>query len=113
MTDNVVPFHGRKASKRREPAQPGRTAAEVANNFAPTRLQSARELRGVGRRDLSEQIGEAPTAVIHWETGITKPVAYQLERLAQVLEVPVTYFAAGRPEIRLDSSDVFICSIDR
>lgn len=113
MTDNVVPFAPRKPRTRtRAKPAPDTTVVDTVNNWAPSRLQQARELRGLSRTELGEQIGRTPIAIVHWESGIATPKAYEVERLAEVLHVLPRYFAAGRPQITLDSSHVHFCEID-
>lgn len=95
------------------PARPVPTPAEVCADFEPYRLISARRAAGMSRKDLAPQVGVEPWQVAHWETGISTPKAYQLEKVAEATGHLVAFFKRGRPMAIIDSSQVFICSIDR
>ncbi|MFI7073597.1 helix-turn-helix domain-containing protein [Micromonospora sediminicola] len=107
MTDNIRPF--RSLPGRRKPTPPAVTAVEVAAEFEPYRLVQARHLAGLRRAELAEQAGVAPWQIVQWESHVTGPKAYEVERLADVLGVPVGFFKRGRPMAFLDASSVFIC----
>ncbi|GAA0711731.1 ImmA/IrrE family metallo-endopeptidase [Dactylosporangium roseum] len=79
------------------------TAASVARVFDPSRLTQARHLAGRTKRQVAEAIGVTPAAVGQYEAG-TKPRAELVEPLAAFLNVPVQFFAAGRPHAKLDTS---------
>ena len=108
MIDNIRPLQ-RRAARRRQPRPPAPSAVEVAADFEPYRLVQARHLAGMRRRDLAEQVGAAPWRIVQWESHVSVPKAHEVERLADVLGVPVGFFKRGRPMVYLDTSSVFIC----
>ena len=57
----------------------------------PERLRTAREQRGLNRRDLAKRAGLQPSAISHFETGTRKPSFDNLRRLADALEVTTDY----------------------
>ena len=61
------------------------------------RLRSARELRGLSQRELSEKLGVPPSSIAHFEGGRRKPSFENLYRLANALEVTTDYLF-GRTE---------------
>lgn len=87
----------------------GPSPAEVAENFCPARLKQARHLAMLGRPELGERSGITAARLQYFEASVTKPRADELEKLAEVLDVPVPFFGAGRPMALLDTSDVWIC----
>lgn len=109
MTGNVRPLRRRTTSS--EPTGP--TAVEVAADFEPTRLIQARHLAAIGRQELAAQIGVPPWRIVHWESHLSTPVAYEVEKLAGALDVPVGFFKRGRPMAHLTMADVHICGGDR
>ena len=68
------------------------------------RLTQARNALGLTKRALAEKLAVSPAAVGQYEAGTIKPRVEQLEALAQELEVPVGFFAGGRPRVALDVS---------
>lgn len=62
------------------------------------RLREAREFAGLSQRNLGIEAGlddfVASTRVNRYETGVHQPDLQTLERLAQVLDVPVAYLYA-------------------
>ncbi len=93
--------------------KPQPTAVEVCADFEPYRLVQARNLLGWTRRDLSEATGVEPWRILHWETGISAPKAYELEKVAEATGHIVAFFKRGRPMAILDSSQLFMCEVDR
>ncbi len=75
----------------------------VADAFDPARLTQARRLAGLTKRAIADQLGVSPAAVGQWETGTT-PRLDHLARVAEVLNVPPGFLAAGRPYARLDAA---------
>ncbi|KRD45513.1 DNA-binding protein [Cellulomonas sp. Root930] len=55
------------------------------------------------KRAVAEVLDVSPTAVSQWESGVTTPRADHMGRLAQSLDVPVSFLAAGRPYARLEA----------
>lgn len=70
------------------------------------RLRSARELRGLNQRELSEKLGVPPSSIAHFEGGRRKPSFENLHKLANALEVTTDYLL-GRAEepVQLQPSD--------
>lgn len=79
--------------------------------FDPCRLVQARRLCGWSRTELAEQVGYGVTAarVCWFESGVTVPRPDELARIAEATGQLVAFFAAGRPMLRIDSSEVFVC----
>ncbi|WP_020580110.1 XRE family transcriptional regulator [Actinopolymorpha alba] len=84
------------------PSEPA--PGEVARAFDPARLTQARQLAGLTKKDLADLVGVTPAAVGQYEAGVTRPRPQLLSRLAELLGVPVAFFAAGRPHAKLDVS---------
>ncbi|SDI27800.1 Zn-dependent peptidase ImmA, M78 family [Sinosporangium album] len=80
------------------------TPKAVWEGFDPARLTQARYLAGMTKKDIAAGIGVSPAAVGQYETGSTRPRPDLIPRLAEVLDVPITFFLAGRPHGKLDSS---------
>jgi Zn-dependent peptidase ImmA (M78 family)/DNA-binding XRE family transcriptional regulator len=78
-------------------------ARPIARAFSPGRLALARQVAGKTKRQLAETIGKTATAVTQFELGQAKPSPETLAVLADVLEVPVGFFAGGRPQLALDT----------
>ncbi|MEV5819267.1 helix-turn-helix transcriptional regulator [Micromonospora haikouensis] len=120
MSDNVHQFGPSKAKATRRPVRrawasttPVPTAVEVAADFEPYRLVQARHLAAIGRQDLAAAVGVPPWRIVHWESRISTPVAYEVEKLARALDVPVGFFKGGRPMAYLSAADVHWCGGDR
>lgn len=89
------------------------TAVEVCADFEPYRLVQARHLAMLGRGDLADRVGVPAWQVLHWESAISVPKPYQLERIAEVTGQIVAFFKRGRPMAIIDSSRLFVCTVDR
>lgn len=67
------------------------------------RLREAREAYGISQRALGVQAGldefVASTRVNRYETGVHQPDLQTLQRLAEVLGLPVAYFYADSDEL--------------
>ncbi|MFC7994346.1 helix-turn-helix domain-containing protein [Streptomyces pilosus] len=85
-------------------AERGTTPRAVYDAFDPARLTQARRLAGLTKKEVAERVGVSPAAVGQYETGVSKPRPDLLPRLADVLDVPLPFFIAGRPSNRLDAS---------
>jgi Zn-dependent peptidase ImmA (M78 family)/transcriptional regulator with XRE-family HTH domain len=70
----------------------------------PARLTQARHSIGITKRELASRMHVSPAAVGQYEAGTIKPRAEQLVRLADLLQVPVGFFAGGRPRAGIDVS---------
>jgi Zn-dependent peptidase ImmA (M78 family)/transcriptional regulator with XRE-family HTH domain len=80
------------------------TLKAVWDGFHPPRLTQARHLAGMTKKEVAQGIGKSPAAIGQYETGSSKPRVELLPRLAEVLDVPVQFFLAGRPMGKLDTS---------
>ncbi|MFG2091659.1 helix-turn-helix domain-containing protein [Spirillospora sp. NPDC048824] len=80
------------------------TPKAVWEAFYAPRLTQARRLAGMTKKQVAEGIGVSPAAVGQYETGSTRPRPDVLPRLAETLDVPVQFFAAGRPMAPVDLS---------
>lgn len=70
-------------------------AGEVASLFDRRRLRLARELRGFSQVELAREAGSITGASLsQFENGHARPAAPTLKRLAVVLRVPISFFAA-------------------
>lgn len=61
--------------------------------FEPGRVRLARELKGWSQAKLAERLGVTAQAVSQFEAGTTKPSGETVDRMAEVLGVPVGFFA--------------------
>jgi Zn-dependent peptidase ImmA (M78 family)/transcriptional regulator with XRE-family HTH domain len=73
----------------------------VAHQFNPVSLRIARELRGYLKNELAAKLELTPSAITQFESGLARPNAATLARLAVALGFPVAFF--GR---RLSTSPV-------
>ncbi|MEU8001076.1 XRE family transcriptional regulator [Catellatospora sp. NPDC049111] len=78
-------------------------AAEAAKHFDPARLTQARQLAGLTKRELADQVGVSAAAIGQYETG-TRPRPEVLMGISAVLGYEVGFFRIGRPYARLDAS---------
>lgn len=83
----------------------------IAKAFEPARLTQARVLAELTKAELAEEIGVSAAAVGQYEAGASKPRTELLPTLARRLEVPVEFFAAGRPLGRLDTANAHFRSL--
>jgi Zn-dependent peptidase ImmA (M78 family)/transcriptional regulator with XRE-family HTH domain len=90
---------------------PAPAPADVATTFDPARLTQARRLAGMSKKDIADHLTVTPAAVGQYEAGVTRPRPDVLLRLAEVLGVPVGFFAAGRPHALLDVSGTHFRSL--
>lgn len=79
--------------------------------FEADRLRQARQLALMTKKEVAEASGISPAAVGQYEAGISVPRRETLKRLAQALDVPVGFFAPGRPLQRLESSETYFESL--
>lgn len=82
----------------------GTTPRAIYDGFDPARLTQARRLAELTKKDVAHSLGVTPAAVGQYETGVSRPRPDLIPRLADILGVPITFFLAGRPTNRLDSS---------
>lgn len=93
------------------PTGPTPSAESVAAAFDAGRLRQARQLALKTKQDVAAAIGVSAAAVGQYESGSFAPRPEHIEKLATFLRVPVAYFAAGRPQARLESAGVFFRSL--
>jgi Zn-dependent peptidase ImmA (M78 family)/transcriptional regulator with XRE-family HTH domain len=86
-------------------------AAEIAAVFDPARLTQARCLAGMTKAALADRVGVSAPAVTQWEARSSPPRPDHLRTLSEVLDVPLGFFAAGRPHARLDASTAHFRSL--
>ena len=98
---HLVPSH--------QPPEPQPTALHVAELFDPTRLRQVMAEFEFSIEDLAYQLGVLPFFVHELLTGIRKPHPDHVESLARMFSYPIQFFAAGRPQAHLDSSQVHVC----
>jgi Zn-dependent peptidase ImmA (M78 family)/transcriptional regulator with XRE-family HTH domain len=67
----------------------------AAHSFEPARLTLARELRGMTKTQLAARVEKTPSAISQFEAGAARPDPETMGRLAQVLAVPLAFFAPG------------------
>jgi Zn-dependent peptidase ImmA (M78 family)/transcriptional regulator with XRE-family HTH domain len=79
--------------------------------FEPDRLRQARQLALLTKKEVADASGVSPAAVGQYESGISVPRADTLKRLAVALDVPVDFFATGRPLQRLETSETYFESL--
>lgn len=84
---------------------------EVVRLFEPARLTQARVLAWLTKGELAEKIGVSPAAIGQYESGVSTPRPDLLPALAKQLQVPVEFFATGRPLGRLDVANAHFRSL--
>jgi Zn-dependent peptidase ImmA (M78 family)/DNA-binding XRE family transcriptional regulator len=89
------------------------SAVEIAAAFDPGRLIQARRLAGLTKSAVAKEIGVSAVALGHWEAGTNLPRPDHVQKLCEALDVPITFFAAGRPYARLSESDAHFRSLRR
>lgn len=93
-------------SGKEPPDRPAGTllAGRALELLDPARLTQARRALGITKRELASRLQVSPAAIGQYEAGTIKPRVEQLARLADLLQVPVGFFAGGRPRAGLDAS---------
>ncbi|MET9268740.1 ImmA/IrrE family metallo-endopeptidase [Kribbella sp. NPDC003557] len=71
----------------------------VTAAFTPERLISARKRAGISQARLASHIGISPRSIANYEGGEHAPSEEVLQRLADALDVPVSFFGAAPPDI--------------
>jgi transcriptional regulator with XRE-family HTH domain len=72
--------------------------------FDPTRLTQARHLAGLTKTALAQQIGISAAGVGQWAASTTPPRPDHLQCAAEVLDVPIDFFALGRPYAQVEQT---------
>lgn len=80
------------------------TLSAVAAAFDPARLTQARRLAGKKKTEVARKLNVSAVAVGQWEAGTHPPRPDHVGHLADFLQVPPAFLAAGRPYARLESS---------
>jgi Zn-dependent peptidase ImmA (M78 family)/transcriptional regulator with XRE-family HTH domain len=87
------------------------SGSDVAKSFEASRLRQARVLMAWTKAHLAKEIGVSAAIIGQYEARVTKPSPDVLERLAGKLDVPVDFFAAGRPLAELDAGNAHFRSL--
>lgn len=83
----------------------------MARSFDAARLTQARVLAGMTKQALAEAVRVTPAAIGQFESRVSSPRPDLLPRLASALDVPVAFFAGGRPLGQVDSSQAHFRSL--
>lgn len=83
----------------------------ISDGFDPARLTQARSAAGLSKAKLAEKVGVTPAAIGQYESQVVAPRRDILPALARALQVPVDYFATGRPIGRVDGSQAHFRSL--
>src|SRR5579862_3869750 len=78
-------------------------AVAVARAFEPGRLTQARLLADMTKTALAAQVNLSSAAIGQFESGVSSPRSDHLPKLAAALNVPIVFFATGRPYARVDA----------
>ncbi|GAA3665263.1 XRE family transcriptional regulator [Arthrobacter ginkgonis] len=62
---------------------------------------------------MAKELNVSPMAVGHWETGSNLPKADHVAALASILDMPVAFFATGRPYTHVSEADAHFRSLRR
>lgn len=87
------------------------SGSDVARSFEASRLRQARVLKAWTKARLANEVGVSAALIGQYEARVTRPGPEVLERLASKLEVPVDFFAAGRPLAELDAGNAHFRSL--
>lgn len=79
--------------------------------FEAGRLTQARQAAGLTKSKLAEAVGVTAAAIGQYEAHVIAPRSELIPALAKVLDVPVDYFAAGRPLGQVDGSEAHFRSL--
>jgi len=72
-----------------------RTEVLVEARLIGERIRQARKSRGLSQADLARRIGVSQPAIANWESGVHDPRRMTLAKLAETLDAPLDWFAAG------------------
>src|ERR1022692_3505936 len=86
-------------------------ARPIVRVFSPARLTLARHIAGRSKRQLADAIGKTAAAVTQFELGQARPSPETLAACAEALGLPVTFFAAGRPQLAVDTGNAHFRSL--
>lgn len=79
--------------------------SDIARAFDPARLTQARRIAKMSKVDLHDAVGVSAAAIGQYERGEVKPRAETITALAGALNVPVGFFAHGRPRVLVDIAE--------
>ena len=71
------------------------TTLAIAARSIGDRIRQARKSRGLSQSDLAQRVGVSQPAIANWESGIHDPRRLTLAKLAEALEAPLDWLAAG------------------
>jgi len=69
--------------------------AQPAARSIGERIRQARKSRGMSQVDLATKVGVSQPAIANWESGVHDPRRLTLAKLADALEAPLDWLAAG------------------
>jgi Zn-dependent peptidase ImmA (M78 family)/DNA-binding XRE family transcriptional regulator len=79
--------------------------------FDGHRLSQARQFRGLLKGELATEVAVTPAAIGQFESGVARPSATTLRKLALALGVPVAFFSRGRQSFSLHEEDAHFRSL--
>lgn len=79
--------------------------------FRTEKIKELRQSRRISQRALGDMLGISDRAVSKWETGLARPTAENMIRLAKIFEVPLEYFLGGDIEAEAVKTPVGMESI--
>jgi Zn-dependent peptidase ImmA (M78 family)/DNA-binding XRE family transcriptional regulator len=83
----------------------------VRDLFDGHRLEQARELQGLLKSELAEQMHLSAAAIGQFEAGLSRPNLGTIAQLSLALGVTPAFFAAGRPQVELAETNVHFRSL--
>ncbi|TFD11321.1 ImmA/IrrE family metallo-endopeptidase [Cryobacterium sp. TMT1-21] len=87
------------------------SSEEITETFDGDRLRQARQLALRTKQDVAAAIGVSPAAIGQYEANAMAPRPELIDLLASTLDVLPEFFAAGRPQSKLESGDAFFRSL--
>jgi Zn-dependent peptidase ImmA (M78 family)/DNA-binding XRE family transcriptional regulator len=83
----------------------------VRSLFDGRRLEQARELQGILKSELAEQVHLSAAAIGQFESGVSRPNTGTIAQLSMALGVPPGFFSVGRPQVDLAEDNVHFRSL--
>ncbi len=71
------------------------SAHAIAARSIGDRIRQARKSSGMSQSDLAQKVGVSQPAIANWESGVHDPRRLTLAKLADALEAPLDWLAAG------------------
>lgn len=87
------------------------SSEDITETFDGDRLRQARQLALRTKQDVATAIGVSPAAIGQYEANAMAPRPELISALASTLDVMPEFFAAGRPQSKLESGDAFFRSL--